>query len=180
MHQYGWIVLIALTLFTIFRRVRRNIGWQVLLRKRLITRTVIFIIIGLIFLASGAVHPISLISDVIGLCIGVGLAYYSSAITRFERRDHHWYYLPNIWIGSIVSVIFLGRLLYRFIGLYSGGLLNSPQAQQSGSLQNMNAAIGNSWTAGLLLIMFAYYVVYYLILLRKQKQLLQSPEKTDF
>jgi hypothetical protein len=53
------------------------------------------------------------------------------------------------------------HLLTKTGGLHGGKI---------GGLQNMSCDIGNPWTAGLLLIMFAYYVVYYILILRNQKQ----------
>jgi hypothetical protein len=161
MHSYSIFIIIALIIFSIYRRVRRNIGWQKLNQGSLVFRTVLFLIIGLVFLAGGVLHPISLISDVVGVLLGIILANYGAAMTSFEQRDGGHYYRPNIWIGSIVTVIFLVRFIYRFYGLFTGGL------QQ----QNMSYTVGNSWTAGLMLIMFAYYINYYRILIKRHKQL---------
>lgn len=178
-HYYTIIIIVGLLLFSIFRRVRRNIGWQPLELGKLRWRTAIFFIIGLLFLIEGAFHPISLLSDAVGILVGTLLAYYGAGMTRFEQRDNRWYYRPNTWIGSMVIVIFFARLLYRFYEMYlltkSGGL----QGAQAGSLKNMGYDVGNPWTAGLLIIMFAYYVTYYIYLLRNQKHLSQSGQKTD-
>lgn len=163
------IIIAAIILFSIYRRVRRNIGWQPLNSRKIKFRTTIFLIFGLIFLAAGAFKPISLISDFVGILIGMGLAYYSGGMTRFEQRDGNWYYRPNTWIGSIVTVIFLGRLIYRFYNLYLLGSLSGIQSGQPDSFQKMSNMTGSSWTTGLLLIMFAYYVYYYIILLRNHK-----------
>ncbi|WP_160725188.1 hypothetical protein [Bacillus sp. USDA818B3_A] len=174
-HLYSIIVIIAIVIFGIYRRVRRNIGWQELNPRKLVIRTIIFFIIGLVFLFGGLTHPISLISDGIGILLGILLAYYGAALTTFEKREMFWYYRPNIWIGSTVTFIFLARLIYRFYRMSTSGILTTAATQkQTNSYQNMNAAFGNSWTAGLLLIMFAYYIFYYLILLRKKKQLTQT------
>jgi hypothetical protein len=161
------IIIAAIILFSIYRRVRRNIGWQQLNTRKVKFRTALLLIIGLIFLAAGAFKPISLISDIVGILIGIGLAYYSGGMTRFEQREGNWYYRPNTWIGSLVTAIFIGRLIYRFYKLYSLGNLSGIQSGQS--FQNMSYVNGSSWTTGLLLIMFAYYVFYYIILLRNQK-----------
>lgn len=111
--QYTIIFVIALVMFSIFRRVRRNIGWQQLKPGQMKTRAVLFLVVGAIFLAQGVIHPISLISEAAGIVLGVILAYYGAALTRFEQRDGRWYYCPNAWMGSIVIAIFFGRLIYR-------------------------------------------------------------------
>ena len=174
---YKIIIIAALILFSIFRRVRRNIGWQQLNLGRLRVRTAIFFVIGLAFLVAGASHPINLISDVVGILIGIILAYYSGGLTSFERRDGRWFYRQNNWIGSIVIAIFFGRFIYRIYEIYTLGEIAGLPGGQTGGLQNMGNAIGNSWTAGLMLIMFAYYIGYYIYLLRNQKHLSHSEKK---
>jgi hypothetical protein len=173
-HYYSILIIAGLILFSIYRRVRRNIGWQELRKGNLVFRTILLLVVGLLFTTGSISHPISFISDIIGILIGVVLAYYSANITNFEQRDGRLYYRPNTWIGSTVTVIFLARLFYRFYSLYSQGGLSSYQQGQANSFQNMSGAMGNSWTAGLMLIMFAYYVIYYIFLLRKQKRMLQT------
>jgi hypothetical protein len=173
-HFYSILIIAALILFSIYRRVRRNIGWQELRQGNLMFRTILFLVVGLLFVSGAVSHPISFISDILGVLIGVALAYYSARITNFEQREGRLYYRPNTWIGSTVTVLFLARLFYRFYSLYSQGGFSSYQQGQTNGFQNMSGAIGNSWTAGLMLIMFAYYVIYYFLLLRKQKRLLQT------
>jgi len=173
-HTYTLVIILVLIVFSIFRRVRRNIGWQQLKRGNLLFKTALFLVIGLIFLAEGFFHPISLISDIVGIILGSILAFYGVTLTIFENREGSLYYRPNIWIGSIVTVIFLARFIYRFYGIFAGGTLNGLQQGQTNGLQNMGIAIGNSWTAGLMLIMFAYYVIYNIVLIKRQKQLAQN------
>jgi hypothetical protein len=159
-----FILLGAFILYRIYLRVRRTLGWQQFKPGRTKAFTVIFCIVGLIFLIEGAYRTVSLISDVTGILIGVALAYFGAATTRFERREGSWNYRPNTWIGSIVTVLFLGRLALRIYDM-----LTMPNASGLQGLQTMTGG----WTAGLLLIMFAYYIVYNSILLIRQKQLAQ-------
>lgn len=169
-HSYTILIIIALIMFSIYRRVRRNIGWQQLNQGKMTFRIVLFVIVGLIFFAEGIFHPISLVSDIVGILLGSILAFYSVTLTNFEQREERLYYRPNIWIGAIVTFIFLARFLYRFYGIFSSGALNGLKQGQANSMQNLSA-LGNSWTSGLMLIMFAYYVIYYVILLKKQKHI---------
>ncbi|WML39540.1 hypothetical protein RCG19_20545 [Neobacillus sp. OS1-2] len=170
-HSDTIIFIIALVIFVIYRRVRRNIGWQQLNPRKLLVRTCLFIFIGLIFLAGGISHPISLLSDVIGILVGIILAYYGATLTSFEQREGRLHYRPNIWIGSTVTLLFLARLFYRFYNMYTAGIVTGLPQEQTNGFQTMSFTTGQSWTAGLMLIMFAYYIFYYLILIKKQKQL---------
>lgn len=172
-HLITTIVVIALICLGIYRRVRRNIGWQRLKRGNLVFRTVIFLVIGLLFLVAGLTHPISIVSDVIGVTLGAFLGVYGVNLTRFEQREGRLYYCPNIWVGTAVTLLFLGRLIYRFYTIYSSGALNGAAQQNPNQFQSM---AGNSWAAGLLLIMFAYYIFYYAVLLKKQKQFSESDQ----
>ena len=171
---YKVIIIAALIMFSIFRRVRRNIGWQHLNPGPMKVRTAIFLVIGVIFLAMGAFHLGSLISDVVGILIGIILAYYSAVITRFEQRDRLWYYRQNTWVGGLVIAAFLGRIIYRIYEIYTLVKSTGLPGGKIGGLRNMGYDFGNSWTSGLMLIMFAYYTGYYILLLRNQKHLSQS------
>ncbi|WP_052487035.1 hypothetical protein [Gordoniibacillus kamchatkensis] len=162
--QLQTIIPILLGIFILYRiylRVRRSFGWQQLNPGKMGTTIIVLSVIGLLFLIVGGLHPISLISDAIGILFGVSLAYVGASLTRFEQRNGSWHYRPNTWIGGIVTLLFFGRLIYRIYGIFtttSGGGLDRLQAMAGG------------WTAGLMLIMFAYYVVYNMIILQKQKQ----------
>jgi uncharacterized membrane protein len=160
------IALIAIfVLYRIFRRLRRNFGWQRLNSRKLQMSTAILTILGIVLFALGASHKSSLISDVAGIVIGVILAYIGAAMTRFEQREGHLHYLPNTWIGAIVTVLFLGRILYRIYFAATQTDLAAADRLQS---------VTGGWTAGLMLVMVSYYVVYNIFLLSKQKRQLQQ------
>ncbi|MFT8311870.1 MAG: hypothetical protein ABF629_11940 [Sporolactobacillus sp.] len=173
MNNYFWIIMTVVILFALYRRIRRNIGWQLFKVRRMMIRLSLCTIIGLFFLLGSFSHPISFISDLIGLLAGASLAYYSSKVTQLEHRNDRWHYRTNVWIGGLVSALFIGRLLYRFYEVYSSGVL------QGSTVTARQLNTNSTWTAGLLLIMFAYYVVYYLLLLIKQKQVSRALESAD-
>ncbi|MGO4110366.1 hypothetical protein [Paenibacillus sp. YAF4_2] len=120
-------------------------------------RIILFAVIGVIFLAEGGLSTVGVISDIIGILIGAILGLIGSVMTSFEQREAGLYYRANIWIGSLVTALFIGRFGYRFYTMFEDGP----------NMQNMNfASSGSSWTSGLILIMFAYYIVFYFLLLR--------------
>lgn len=149
--------------YRLYRRVRRTFGWQTLNLAKMRIFTVILSVLGLVFLAEGFLHPVSLISDLIGIALGFALAYYAAGLTRFERRGAQWAYLSNPWIGGLVTVLFFGRLAYRVFDMVQYGFSQNMSVQ----LQHM----AGSWTSGLMLIMFAYYIAFNMLLLGKQKRL---------
>ncbi|MBM7646939.1 putative flippase GtrA [Scopulibacillus daqui] len=169
MNQHYIIVMIAIVCLAIFKRARRNIGWQKFQPSKMLIRMVVFFIIGALLLFENIIHPIAFISDIAGAAIGLILAYYGISSTTFEKRGEDWYYRNNPWIGGIVTALFFGRLIYRFYMMFSLAQHAGGRAlQQSNSLQNMMHT-GSSWTAGLIMIMFAYYAAYCMMLLRKRK-----------
>jgi hypothetical protein len=43
-------------------------------------------------------------------------------LTRFERTAQGLFYIPNAYLGSALSLLLVGRILYRLSELYVGGL----------------------------------------------------------
>ncbi|MFT8871519.1 MAG: hypothetical protein ABF868_04415 [Sporolactobacillus sp.] len=131
-------------------------------------RIIISAIIGLLFLYEAMTQPISLISDAVGIAAGAGLAQYSAALTLLQVKEACVFYRPNAWIGSLVALLFLIRFASRFYLLFQSGAFNRSGSHAAQSFHSFN---GNSWAAGLLLILFAYYVTYYLLIMRKSARL---------
>lgn len=173
-HNYSVLIIVLLVLFAVYRRIRRNIGFQLLSRTRLLTRSFIFIAIGILLLIASYAYPLAYLSDGLGVILGLILAYFAIKTTQFERREKGWMYRANGWIGGIVIVLFLARLIYRFYvmsqvmnsvsgsGVHGTGM--SAQAQTG-------LYIGDPWTAGIIFILFSYYPCYFLFLARKVKHL---------
>lgn len=172
--QVTVVLIICLIVFAIFRRVRRTIGWQPLIPGKMTFRTILFCVIGALFISASALHPIALVSDAVGILLGVILAVYGAKMTQYEQREGRLYYRPNTWVGSAVIVLFFARLAYRIYEGYAFANTNHTalqRGQDPTGLQSMGMTTTDPWTSGLLLIMFAYYVVYNVMLMRKQKQL---------
>ncbi|MBE1442910.1 hypothetical protein [Paenibacillus sp. OAS669] len=160
-------LLIIFIMYRMFLRIRRNIGWQQLLPRKMGVSIVLFSIIGLLFLMEGTFRASTVISDLLGILVGSILAYVGAQLTQIELRNGHWFYRPNLWIGSLVTVIFIGRFIYRLFGIFTAG--PSGALQSSNPWENPVFSSGSGWTAGLMLIMFAYYVTYNVMMLRKQR-----------
>lgn len=164
--------IVIFILYRVYLRVRRTVGWQQLNPVKMQIWTAVSIIVGSIFFLEGAIHPIGLISDAAGILLGFVLAYYGSALTRFEQRDGRWRFRPNAWMGSIVTVVFFGRIIYRIYEMYAAG--STGGASATARLASIGYDANSPWTTGLIMIMFAYYVTYYINLLRKRKTLPRS------
>ncbi|HKV97399.1 MAG TPA: DUF1453 domain-containing protein [Gammaproteobacteria bacterium] len=178
----GFTLLIAAAiLFILYRRFRRNLGRQKLRPKRMILRIVVLAIICVVVLAS----PFrSLQSDAAaagGAVIGIALGLWALAHTKFGSTADGRFYTPNGYIGMIVVALFLGRLIYRFIVIYSLAHHAVQQAVQNPQLQsNPFAAYQHSpMTVGLYFLLAGYYICYYvLVIIRsREAQIAQDDDK---
>ncbi len=159
--------IIALILWRVYARIRRVIGRQAFKRRRSIGALVFFpLLLALLLLASIA-HPINLITLSAGAAVGAMLGAYGLRLTRFEATEEGHFYTPNAHLGIALSLLFVGRLVYRYVQLQMIGeaLAGSPM---------------DFTRSPLTLLIFAtlagYYVAYAFGLLRwSQRTPLPSP-----
>jgi membrane protein CcdC involved in cytochrome C biogenesis len=170
MHSLTVPIIALLVIFALYRRIRRTVGAQDLIPRRLRARSYIFIVIGILLLFSSYKYPIAYVSDAVGIILGLVLSYFAIKTTQFEHRERGWVYRPNGWIGGIVLALFFARIIYRFYEAY--------HMMQNGHGTGANAAnsmqsnlIGDPWTAGMIFILFSYYPCYFLFLARKARAL---------
>jgi hypothetical protein len=113
------LLLIPLIAWRVWSRVRRMVGRQRLSRVRpWITMTIFPLLVAL--LAWGALHAGTerLWWLVGGLAIGALLALYGLKLTRFEPTREGLYYTPNLHLGIALSLLLVGRVLYRAAEVY--------------------------------------------------------------
>ena len=150
------LVMIPVIGWLVFRRVQRQFGRQPFTPKRQIARLVFLVVAmaALLFLAvsvDGFALPI-------GACLAAGAAIglVNLRLTRFEWSEGGDYYYPHPYIGAVLSLLLVGRLIYRFavIGSMSVPGGQPPTIAQQGPLTFA--------FAGLLV---GYYVAYIIGLL---------------
>src|SRR5262249_25749346 len=104
----------GLIVWGIYRRVRRNIGRQKVRPRRIILSIVIFSAVSVLIIAS-SLHNLNLLLGIGGgLLLGAGLGLAGLRLTKFETTDEGHFYTPDMRIGIALSLLFVGRLLYRF------------------------------------------------------------------
>jgi len=119
------IVLLALSpliAWRLYSRVRRMVGRQRLSRIRPWIPVCLFPVLVLLLALASLRHPLALASLAGGLMAGSLLAAYGLRLTRFERTAQGLFYTPNAYLGSALSLLLVGRILYRLAELYVGGL----------------------------------------------------------
>jgi hypothetical protein len=173
-HIVGTLVTFGLVLFFIYRRFRRNFGRQKLGRGRLKFRIVLLSIVGGLLLIPAFFSPTRFVATAIGLGVGVALALWAAKHTRFEKDGDTLYYIPHTYTGMVVSALFLGRIIYRFVVLSSSmtslAMMDSTGASP-GDFGGFSAVTNNPVTRGIFFILVGYYVYYYSYVLMEAEHL---------
>jgi hypothetical protein len=158
-HMWGSALTAALVLFIIYRRFRRNFGRQPLRPKRMIVRMTIFAIIGLLFAPAALRSMDGALAIGVGLALGLGLGVWAGKRTRFERHQDHLHYIPHTYTGMVVSALFLGRLIYRFLIPHDGYSPMDAAARGSGAV--LGSLYQNPLTLSIFFVLIGYYLYYY-------------------
>lgn len=126
-------IVVPLIVWRIYLRVRRNIGRQHWRPGRLIASAVIFSVVATLIGLAAFRSPAALAALGGGLIVGAGVAMIALKLTRFETVASEKYYTPNTVIGVGVTLLLIGRLVYRIIFLSSAAAdrASAPQFFQS-------------------------------------------------
>jgi hypothetical protein len=118
------LVLLALTpliVWRIYARVRRMVGRQRSSRVRPWISVCLFPVLVVLLALGSLQYPVALAWLAGGLVAGILLAVYGLRLTRFERTEQGLFYTPNLYLGTALSLLLIGRILYRIIEVYAGG-----------------------------------------------------------
>ena len=170
-HFTAALVLIPIVILGVWRRVRSQFGLQPIRRKRMIVRIVIFGVLGGL-VALAAMHDMRLLAGLGGgIVAGAALGLLGLRLSRFEidpiKGDC---YVPNPYIGALVTVLFLGRLLWRY-----PMLMQQMQGSTGASPPLSGPPVGQSpLTLALFGLFVGYYICYYAGLLIHHQRILQG------
>jgi hypothetical protein len=148
----------ALLCFAVYRRLRRNFGRQALRPVRMGLRIAVFALICVALAPRIVASSESLIASLVGAVAGVAIAMFASRRTRFEWQDARLYYLPHTTTGIAISLLFVGRLIYRVISVAASG---GPVGGAANRGLAPNALVQGPLTLSLLFVVVGYYVYYY-------------------
>ena len=159
-HMTNFLIMLPLLAWIVWRRVSRQFGQQPIQRKRMIARVAIFAAIGALLSLAGF-HDIQLVEGLlVGALIGALIGMVGLRLTRFEvdpvKGDC---YVPNPWIGALLTVLLLGRLIWRVM-----------QMQQASATTYTYSPL-TMLVFGLLV---GYYIVYFSGLLIHHRRFQQS------
>lgn len=116
-----FLVLVPLLLWRMYSRFRRMVGRQRLSKIRPWITLTVFPLIVLLLAVAASAHVERLAILAVGLAGGAGLAVYGLRMTRFEPTPQGLFYTPNAHLGIALSLMFLGRIVYRVFEVYTQG-----------------------------------------------------------
>jgi hypothetical protein len=163
------ILMGALVIFVIYRRMLRTFGRQTVSVGRMWVRIAILLLVACFFVYATVRNLTSVEALLAGILGGAALSYLGLKHTIFEVTPEGRFYTPHTYIGLVVSALFLGRLLYRFVISYD----SAQAAAQAGApgQPNLAAAYQNSpLTVAFFGVLITYYVVFNLGVLQKTKE----------
>jgi len=143
------ILVISILAWSIYRRVRRNIGRQKLRPARAIISIVILSAISVLIVDTSLQNINLLFGYGGGLLLGGLLGLVGLKLTKFETTNDGHFYTPNTHIGIALSVLFVGRIAYKFI-----------MANNAAAAQNSAIPFQSPLTLFILGLNVGYYVVY--------------------
>jgi hypothetical protein len=169
--KFGAFLFAALIVFVVYRRFRRNFGQQPLRPVRMQIRIGILLLVGAILVPAALRSAAFLFAMLAGVMLGVALAVWGGSRTRFLRTENQLYYVPHTYTGIAVSLLFLGRLVYRLIQVYANAHAARAAATDPGAQAFLSANMLTSpLTLSLFFVLMGYYVCYYSIVLWKSKR----------
>jgi hypothetical protein len=113
----------------VYARFRRAVGRHRLSKVRPWITLAIFSLL-VVFLAYAARTHVDRLEWLAGgLASGTLLALYGLRLTQFEPAAEDLFYTPNAYLGIAMSLLFLGRILFRLVEVFAikPGAFHGPQ-----------------------------------------------------
>ena len=151
-------VLVPFVLWRVYQRVNRLMVRQ---RSQPWRHWIAVILFPLLMIGLGTAalaHPLALAGMAAGIAAGAALGVLALRRTVYESIGGAFFYTPNAHIGILVSMLFIGRLLYRGYEFY---VLGAAQPQDFASSPMTLLVFG---------ILAGYYTTYAAGLLRWRKK----------
>lgn len=162
-HLTSYLIMLPILALIVWRRVSRSFGRQRIRRKRMITRIVILAFIGGLLALSGFRH-LALAEGLFGgVLIGGALGLLGLQLTRFEVDPVQGdCYVPNPWIGALLTVLLLGRLAWRLMVIWPQMQHAQAMAASGTSVQMQPMGYASSPLTMLVIgLLVGYYILYY-------------------
>jgi len=178
-HFIAPLIIIPILVLRVWSRVRSQFGLQPIRRKRMTGRIAVWSILGvLIAFYALSVRDTNLLWGLVGgVVIGAAIGLVGLNLTRFELDPEKGdCYVPNPYIGALLTILFLGRIVWRLAMI-------SPQLMDStGVAQPVHGpGVGQSpLTLGILGLIVGYYICYFAgLLIHHQRIVRERPGQVE-
>ena len=148
---------------------------------------VLLTLLGCLLLPAALRSTQFLAAEIVVAALGIALAVWGAQRTRFLTHDGQLYYVPHTYTGIVVSLLFLGRLVYRIVQIYGG--THAPAAGAAAENAYASADPGQAFapasmlrsplTVGIFLLLAGYYLYYYGWVMWKSKHLEAADTEAD-
>jgi len=172
-----WPYAIAgIAVLLIYRRFRRSFGRQPIRPIRMWIRIALLIVLSCSLLPFAFKSGQFLLAELAGAMAGLALGFWGARHTRYATYEGRLHYVPHTYTGIAVSLLFIGRLVYRIVEWYreNGALGGALEASQGIAPPPM---VRSPLTVGLIFVVVGYYACYYAMVLWKSKRI--SPEDLE-
>jgi hypothetical protein len=172
-----WPYAIAgIAVLLIYRRFRRSFGRQPIRPIRMWIRIALLIVLSCSLLPFAFKSGQFLLAELAGAMAGLVLGFWGARHTRYATYEGRLHYVPHTYTGIAVSLLFIGRLVYRIAEWYGqsrtlGGALDAPEGIAPAPM------VRSPLTVGLIFVVVGYYVCYYAMVLWISKRI--SPEDLE-
>ena len=157
-------LIVALVVWRLYRRMRRSFGRQrvqdgfMWFRVGILTLATVFIVV----LVARNVDALGAL--LAGIACGAVLGLFGLRYTKFETTPEGRFYTPHTYIGLVVTALFVGRVLYRFLEIYNG-LIPATTAGQGLAASFQHSA----FTLAVFGALVGYYLLYYVGVLQRTR-----------
>jgi hypothetical protein len=135
------LILIPLILWRVYSRVRRLVGRQRSTLRRHWIALIVFPLLSAVFGLGAMASPYGLPALAGGLAIGAALGWWGLRLTRFEATSEGYFYTPNAHLGIALSLLFVGRILYRMVQMFGLSGVGAQAAAQGFSRSPFTLAL---------------------------------------
>jgi len=165
------VAIIALIVWRAYARFRRMVGRQRLSKVRPWITLTIFPLLIVLLAGSTRTHLEAVLWLAGGLVTGGILAIYGLRKTSFEATPPGLYYTPNAHIGIALSLLFIARIIYRFVEIYALDAATSGNHAVDFARSPLTLAVFG--------LLAGYYIGYAIGLVRWRMQVMQAKRERE-
>jgi len=169
--QIGPFLFAAVVVLAVYRRLRRSFGRQPLRPTRMTIRIVLLTVVVCALMPVALRSSQYLGAEIVGAALGIGLGVWGAQRTRFLMVGERLHYVPHTYTGIAVSLLFLGRLVYRVVQAYTAAHTAGGASADPSQAMGPASMVRSPLTVGVFFVLAGYYLYYYGWVLWKSKHL---------